>query len=64
MPRFLFRNCESKNIQSGSIVNMLLIKQHNGMMMELLSPCYVNQEARQAPKCKIFGKGKMHNLFQ
>ena len=35
---------------------MLLIKQHNGMMMELLSPCYVNQEARQAPKCKTFEK--------
>ena len=40
---------------------MLLIKGHKRMMMELLSRCYVNQEARQAPKYetgKALEKGK------
>ena len=53
--------------RSAFIVNMLFIKRHNRMMMELLSRCYVNQEARQAPNCetgKVFGKRKMHNLFE
>ena len=38
---------------------MPLIKRHNRMMMELLSPCYVNQEATQPQNVK---RGKSENV--